>query len=251
MGRVTPREDGRHRRRGRRRHRRGVPEPRRVLRERRQVGVELGVDPAVAVDQGAQRPLVELEEHDRPGLPDVADVRGLDVLAGDDIGDRAGQEEDADVGDGRQRREGHHLSHDRGPEVGGQEAGGHHEGPENHQHRLVGDEAADHDETEAEQQPADHDLLRDPAPAVPGKPDRLYAEPQHHGRDQGDQESDHDDIGPGRVAEQEELRGPTEHVEQGLGDREAGQAEDLGEAAQSAGSADVVALSHALPPDPC
>ena len=93
-------------------------------------------------------------------------------------------------------------------------------------------------------QATDHDLLRDAAEAVPGETDCLHHEPQHECGDQGHHEGDHDDVGPGGVAEQEELRGATEHVEQRLGDGEAGEPEDLGEAAQPSPGARSSAHGH-------
>jgi hypothetical protein len=80
---------------------------------------------------------------------------------------------------------------------------------------------------EQEEQAGHHSQVRDPAKAAAGRSDQGLTRPQGQRRAEHGQRDQYQDVGRAGTAEQEEVRTATGHVEQGLGDHEPAEDEQL------------------------
>ncbi len=191
----------------------GVRIPRRIPRELSEARIAEGVDSAVSRHQRGHGKLVENDEDDGCARPDL-DRRGLGLV--DRRGDAADEpRERADRQDDRQAKEETYCS----PADVGRGGDGATASTTSSACRLLGSrrprqlererhqEGGERDEVEHVTRPARH------ASDEPGVRDRGQR------RDDGEGDREQDGVHAGRVAQHEELRGPSEEREDGLAHR--------------------------------
>ena len=188
-----------------------------------------GVDGAVTVEERQQGQLVEDDQDDRRRGPHLH-IGRLDPAADDEIAHGRGEEEESQEDRQGQRQVAEHRPQrpgaereDGGPDRDGdadQQEAGTGVTPE----RRLGRGRDEHAGAHAEQAGVD------PVPKAPAaQPERLLDQPQAEGRAHADEEGVGHDQARARAAGDEGVGGVADHVEDGLGDHDRRQADELGE----------------------